>query len=223
MYIFQLGWVVFPVPPSKMTVKVKNKNKTVELIDGSEINLLQQPGLSSFDFSVLLPNSFYPFAYYPSLSGQSQSYQPSRYYTDAIKRMKEQKLVCRLSIKRVKGGTETLFYTDAMVSVEEYTLTEDAENGYDVLLDLKLKQCAPYGTKTCALQQEPTGETVAVVEEKRPDNRETPKTYTVQKGDTLCAIARRFLGDSGKYLYLAKLNHISNPNRIQIGQVIRLG
>lgn len=222
MYVFQLGWIVFPVPPSKMTVKIKNNNKTVELIDGSEINLLQQPGLSTFDFSVLLPNSYYPFAYYPSLSGQGRNYQPSRYYTDAIKRMKEQKLVCRLLIQRIKGG-DVLFSTDTMVSVEGYTLTEDAENGNDVLLDLTLKQCAPYGTKSCVLQQEPTGETVAIVEEKRPDNRETPKTYTVQKGDTLCAIARRFLGSSGEYKTLAKLNHISNPNRIQIGQVIRLG
>lgn len=44
-------------------------------------------------------------------------------------------------------------------------------------------------------------------------------SYTVQSGDTLSAIANR-LGVS--YQYLAQVNGISNPNRIYIGQVLRI-
>ncbi len=45
-------------------------------------------------------------------------------------------------------------------------------------------------------------------------------TYTVRRGDTLSAIADRF---STTWRRLASINEISDPNRISVGQVIRLG
>ena len=48
------------------------------------------------------------------------------------------------------------------------------------------------------------------------------KSVTVQKGDTLSAIAKKYLGSASKYQYLAKINNIPNPNRIHVGQVIKL-
>ena len=45
-------------------------------------------------------------------------------------------------------------------------------------------------------------------------------TYTVQSGDTLSGIANKF---GTNYESLASLNNISNPNRIYVGQVLRLG
>jgi nucleoid-associated protein YgaU len=45
-------------------------------------------------------------------------------------------------------------------------------------------------------------------------------TYIVQAGDTLWAIAKRFLGDGSRYRELARRNGISNPDLIYPGQVI---
>lgn len=42
--------------------------------------------------------------------------------------------------------------------------------------------------------------------------------YTVQKGDTLWAIAKRYYGDGNKYPQIARANNIANPNIIHIGQ-----
>lgn len=50
----------------------------------------------------------------------------------------------------------------------------------------------------------------------------TAGTYTVQKGDTLWMIAKKYLGDGSKYTVLAQLNGLKNPNLIYPGQVIRL-
>lgn len=44
------------------------------------------------------------------------------------------------------------------------------------------------------------------------------KTYTVRKGDTLSGIAKQF---STSVNALVRLNNISNPNKIYVGQVIR--
>ena len=45
---------------------------------------------------------------------------------------------------------------------------------------------------------------------------------TVEKGDTLWSIASSFLGSGSKYQQLAKLNGMSNPNLLHIGQVVTL-
>ena len=47
-------------------------------------------------------------------------------------------------------------------------------------------------------------------------------TYTVKKGDTLWSIAQEYLGSGAKYKQLAAINNISNPDRIYVGQVIKL-
>ncbi|WP_369042181.1 peptidoglycan recognition protein family protein [Streptomyces sp. Midd1] len=47
-------------------------------------------------------------------------------------------------------------------------------------------------------------------------------TYTVAKGDTLTTIARTKLGDASRYEEIAKLNKLSNPNSLKVGQVLKL-
>jgi nucleoid-associated protein YgaU len=45
-----------------------------------------------------------------------------------------------------------------------------------------------------------------------------PQIYTVQRGDTLSAIARRFYGHAGEYRRIAEANHLANPDLIRPGQ-----
>src|SRR3990172_6327123 len=42
----------------------------------------------------------------------------------------------------------------------------------------------------------------------------------VKKGDTLASIAATYLGDAGMYELIAEYNGISNPNLIEVGQLI---
>jgi nucleoid-associated protein YgaU len=48
--------------------------------------------------------------------------------------------------------------------------------------------------------------------------------YTVKSGDTLGKIAKRFYGDSGEYqaIFNANSDKLSDPDKIQVGQVLRL-
>ena len=47
-------------------------------------------------------------------------------------------------------------------------------------------------------------------------------SYTVKSGDTLGKIASLFLGDAGRWGEIAKLNDISDPRKIRVGQVLQL-
>lgn len=65
----------------------------------------------------------------------------------------------------------------------------------------------------------------ATVAAKPPAPGAPPKaarTYTVKRGDTLGSIAARLLGKSSRYKEIAALNGIRDPNRISVGQVLKL-
>lgn len=48
------------------------------------------------------------------------------------------------------------------------------------------------------------------------------KKYTVKKGDTLSKIARKQLGDAGRWREIGRLNNIRDPRNVHPGQVLRL-
>ena len=48
------------------------------------------------------------------------------------------------------------------------------------------------------------------------------KTYTVQRGDSLFNIAKKFYGDGYQYKLLAQYNNMKNPNALEVGQVLKI-
>lgn len=68
--------------------------------------------------------------------------------------------------------------------------------------------------------EEPAAEEAAHAE---PEPEPEPaRTYTVESGDTLWAIAEQFYGDGSKYQIIADASGISNPDLIQPGQVLTI-
>ncbi|MGB6206267.1 LysM peptidoglycan-binding domain-containing protein [Mycobacterium sp.] len=55
-----------------------------------------------------------------------------------------------------------------------------------------------------------------------PEPEPAPRTYTVESGDTLWAIAERFYGDGSKYQIIADASGISNPDLIHPGEVLTI-
>lgn len=56
----------------------------------------------------------------------------------------------------------------------------------------------------------------------REVQQENVINYVVQKGDTLSAIATKYLGSASKYPQIASENNIANPNLIYPGQVFKI-
>ena len=216
MYNFFIDGVQLPIAPSEMTISVTNQNETVVLIDEGEINVLKKPGLTSVEFSVMLPNVKYPFAIYPN------GFQQAATFLDKFEKLKVNQKPFQLIVNRMKPNGDLLFDTNLTVALEEYQIKESADEGFDVIVDLKFKQYRAYGNKRVDIKITTSGTTTASVSKQRATvGKESPKPYTVQKGDTLWAIAKKYLGDGKKYTELAKLNNISNPNLIYPGEVIR--
>ncbi len=228
MYLFYLGEVQLPVAPSKFQIKINGNNKTVTLINEGEVNLIKPTGLSDISLDVLLPNVKYPFASYPD------GFKDAEYYLGVLRELKASDKPFQFIISRETLSGGYLFDTNFKVTIEDYTITEDADKySSDVGVSIKLKQYREYGTKILSLStnasqsgsQEGNAnkKATAKVEEKRESEKATSRTHTVKSGETLWAICKKELNDGAKYKEIAALNGIKNPNLIYAGQVIKLG
>ena len=228
-YKMFIGGVLMPITPAKVKVKIKNQNKTLNLINGDEINILKDAGLTEVSFDVVLPQTSYPFT-----NGTPQSAQ---YYLSLFERLKQSKEPFQWILNRSRPNGRPLFFSNLKVGMEDYQIVDDAEDGFDITVSIKLKQFKPYGTKTVTIQQ-PTATTtttapeapaetpVAVVNDPPRETTTAPAnpTYTVKSGDCLWNIAKKELGDGSRYTEINNLNKdkITNPNLIYPGQVLTL-
>ncbi len=48
------------------------------------------------------------------------------------------------------------------------------------------------------------------------------QTYTVKAGDSLSKISKLFYGDANQYPKIAQANNLADPNKIKVGQSLRI-
>ncbi|MCI1958829.1 MAG: LysM peptidoglycan-binding domain-containing protein [Clostridia bacterium] len=214
MYEFYLGDLLLPVAPESLQIKIKNQNSTVTLINESEFNFIKAPGLSELSFDMRIPAVKYPFANY---NGDLKN---QKYYLDKLKKLKNDKKPFRFIVNREMPDGTGLYDTNIRVSLEDYTIKEQAGDGFDITVSITLKEYNDIKTSVVNISDDGT----ATVEKQREtDNSPEPqedKSYTVKSGDTLWALAKKFYDDGSRYADIAKANSISNPNRISVGQKI---
>lgn len=200
MYEFYLDGLRLPVAPSKMTVKSKNQNKTLTLINTTQVNVLNDSGLSDISLDALLPAVRYGW-----MAAAVPLYAPS-VYLDRFAALKAAKQPFSFTVYRDFPDGSSYFNTSLKVSLEDWTVTEDVKEGFDVKVGIKLKTFVPFGAWS--------GRTL----EKAPSG----KTVTVKEGDTLPLIVKWRYGDCDKLGTVASLNGISDLVRLVPGTVLML-
>lgn len=224
MYYFYLDKILLPVTPSKLTIKIKNQNKTLVEINEGEINILKKAGLTEIEFEAMIPDVKYPFAVYKS------GFQNAKPFLDAFEKLKTSQQPFQFIISRTYPNGKGLFNTNIKVALEEYTIKEDRREGLDVIVSFKLKQYKDFGTKICKISfpktQKPIAKTPPPARSAptSPAPKQQNKTYTVVRGDCLWNIAKKFYGNGSQYtkIYNANRDKIRNPNLIYPGQVLTI-
>lgn len=141
-YYFYLDKLLLPVAPSKLQLKINNQNKTLTLINEGEINILKKAKLTDVDFEVLIPQVKYPFALY------KDGFQKATYYLEKLESLKVNQQPFQFIVTRTLPDGSMLFDTNMKVSLEDYKVTEQSNEGFDLVVSISLKQYKDYGTKT---------------------------------------------------------------------------
>jgi LysM repeat protein len=205
-YHFFLDHLEFPYAPSELKITIGSNNKTVDLISGNPINILKSPKLTEIEFEIELPRGRqYAFA---------NKLVSSKTYTDHFEKLMLNKTPAKLVITRPNpvartgiGGTVKDFESTTLtVSLEGYTLEENAENAYDIKVSLKFKEYASYGNvkKAVVTTNKTTSNTVTVTTPQK--TVASNKSYTVKSGDCLWNIAKKFYGNSSKWTDIYNAN-----------------
>lgn len=221
-YDFYLKKCLLPIAPPKLSVKINNANETVTLINEGEINILKKAELTDIEFECRIPQEKYPFAVYKS------GFKGADYFLDYFESLKTSKKPFQFIVCRKRPTGKRLFDTNIKVSMEDYKIIEDAKNGFDVLVKIKLKQWRDYGTKTVNISFNMEKPKASVEPQREATTSPAPaaaQTYTVVKGDCLWNIAKKFYGNGSKYsiIYNANKSVIGgNPNLIYPGQVLTI-
>lgn len=238
--------IEFPLAPSQFKTKVGNKNKTVELVSVGEVNIIKNIGLRDFSFKLLLPKDDTLITGYKNYVDDNGDviykseyfkmvYHEPIWYLNRLRELKADSKPFFLVIIRQlidsynNDGSinyKYLFGGNLKVTLEDYTVEENAGEEGDYWVDIKLKEYRQVGV---IKKIDETGECndVGVIQATEKKQREQigniPLTYTVKSEDeTLWTIAKKFFDDGSKWNELAKRNSIQNPNSLEVGRIIYL-
>ena len=210
MYQFWLGDILLPITPEKVTIACGTKNTLFDCVNGNEVVFPKTGKLKTIKFQAILPNTEYPFSRY--------GFKNADYFKTAIEKLKSDLKPFHFVITREVNITKVLNYTDIEAVIEDYSFTESADNGYDIVMDITLREYRAFG----AVYVEESGRSSSSVE--RTDTEKKVNTYTVVSGDSLWKIAKRIYGDGSRWreIFNANKDKITNSNFIKVGMVLNI-
>ncbi len=167
-YDFYLGGVQLPVAPGELKISIANQNSTYVLVDQGEINLLKRAGLTEIEFECLLPQARYPFAVYAG------GFKPAVYYLAHLEQLKVSRKPFQFIVSRAMPDGRVLFSNNIKVSLEDYSIIENAKSGFDVQVKIRLKQYKDFGTRTMAVTETEAGLVLAVQAARAAENAPEP-------------------------------------------------
>ena len=217
MYYMYLDTMQIGIPPASIKTNINNKNKTIDLLGKGEVNIIKNPGLTTISFKFLLPNSKYPFD--QSILGIEKA--PS--YLDKLEELKLNAQPFQFIMVRMKDGGEMINISNIKVTLEGYTIEEDANNGYDMYANISLKKYVDWGAKKIEVKTDSDGKTTGTVTKTRSSiGRGTPIATQAGKGQTLQQILKQNLGNTNNLFAIAKLNKIAVPAILGYGQTVKI-
>ena len=122
-----------PFTPQEYTVSMGSNNKTIELINGGEVNLIKSPKLTEYSFEFELA----------TIGEKSEKTKP---ILDMIENAKMTKKILIFNILR-QNANQTSFPLENRCSIEDFEISEIGEKFGRMKCSIKLKLFRPYRTQ----------------------------------------------------------------------------
>lgn len=164
MYSMYLDGMLMPVTPEKVKLMVGGRSTLVTLISGGQASMPAAPELAEISFTLLLPQVEYPFARYEG------AFQGAEVFLERFEEIKTEGRPFRFVLSRWMPAGRRLFDTNLLVTMEEYSITEDAGSGFDVQVQMLLRRYRPMVMKELEVSADLPGAPVILEENRAVDS-----------------------------------------------------
>lgn len=202
--------VVLPVTPKEYIIDRGVNIETVNLTGFGDVHLAGDRTLFTERLEFMLPVQAYPF------NDPTTVLEPF-HYIDFFELTSDRKEVCRFIVSESRTQCEVLLEN------LQYRQQEGVGDYYCVLTMRRHRQ--PNPVRLVGDEGTSSGQAATVSTPARATA--TPaqtavQNHTVQAGDTLSGICRKYYGNANLYPKLAAYNGIPNPNLIYDGSVLKI-
>ena len=198
-----------PVNPEEVNIEHGQEFKEYDILKLGKISVPSNEDLTKISFDFELPGKEY--SYVVTKGG----FEPPVTYLNLFKKHRQSKKPIRFV---ANNGTTTI---SELVTVSSLKQVEKAGEEGDYYCSITLKQYKAYGIKT-AVNTSNTGVINNTLARSAAPPVPANSIHIVQSGDTLWAIAKKYLGSGSRYTEIAAFNGISTPSLIYPGQKISI-
>lgn len=189
MYSLYLDGMLLPVTPKKIEMQIGGRSRLVTLMNDGQASILSSPELTQVRFDALLPQTAYPFARYEG------GFRGAETYLAKLEALKTGKKPFRFVLSRWLPGGKRLFDTNLSVSLEEYSIVEDAAGGFDVVVNILLRQYRPLSAKVLEIDTGLPGAPV-ILEENRSVGSTAGNAHAGGSGGSTSETGKRIIAPS---------------------------
>ncbi|GIQ70768.1 hypothetical protein DUZ99_01975 [Xylanibacillus composti] len=220
-----------PVLPDKIDFGEKGKIRTFDMVGNvghseearalgfNQANVYQGRELTSVSFSSFFPGESYKEA------RRIQQYNGAKEAVEQIQYWMSRKEPKRFTYEGSKYGHERdTFFITFPVSIESFNWGPRAGSD-DIEYSITLRRYEFYAARKATIVTDANGNQKIVLGAKpRLDERVRPDSVELQPGENLVILAKRWLGDTGRYREIMELNGITaaQAKNLTVGMVIRL-
>lgn len=212
---FKYGSKKYKLPVNPEEIKrTRNLNvETYQVLGTGQVSIPSYCELEEYSFEAEFPSQDYHYV-------EPGARADADYYEKMFKKAQKNKKPIRFIASN--DITDDL---SVMVLVKSVESREKAGEEGDKYISLTLlehkgssKRYVAVLTPTATIKQEDVPAADAPENPAVTDN----KSHTVQQGDTLWGIAKKYYGNGGQNQKIASANGIANPNVIRVGQVLSI-
>ncbi len=201
--------VVLPVTPQQFVIDRGVNVETVNLTGFGDVHLAGDRTLFTEPLEFMLPVQDYPF-------NDATAVLDPYYYINFFELTGDNKQVCRFIVSDSPTQCEVLLEN------LQYRQQEGVGDYYCTLTLRRHRQ--PNPVRLVGDDQQPAQVTAVTTPARATDTpaQAAVQSHTVQRGDTLSGICRKYYGNANLYPKLAAYNNIKNPDLIYDGSILKI-
>lgn len=201
-----------PVNPEQVEESSVQANQRYEILKLGEIVVPSHVELKEYTFEAELPKE--PYHYVKT----SEGFRDADFYLSLFEKWRRSLEPIRFIASNGIGDD-----INTLVLIESLDIIEKSGEEGDKYVSFSLLEYKEYGKKAMVIANQTSSTTKTAKKKKVAGVKSNPKnsgSYTVQAGDTLWAIAKKYYSDGSQYtkIYNANKDKIKNPNLIYPGQ-----